>query len=121
MDDHTVVATELTTTADGSYGSEFSWVTTDGKTWTKLKGWPTDYRSHVATDRDRGVMCDFTGADDSEAGGVFTVFDDKVAYVALRQTGAVPWIQSWQTALGPTGLLVTEDGSRFWIGVPTAG
>jgi hypothetical protein len=41
--------------------------------------------------------------------------------VALKQTGDAPWIDDWQIAVGPTGLLVTGDGSRFWIGVPTAG
>jgi hypothetical protein len=39
--------------------------------------------------------------------------------VPLKATGSAPWIDNWQTALGPTGLLVTEDGSRFWLGMIT--
>jgi hypothetical protein len=49
------------------------------------------------------------------------VFNAKLSSVALKQTGAVPWTDNWQMALGPTTLLATQDGSRFWMGVTTLG
>ena len=47
-------------------------------------------------------------------------FNDKLTLVALKQSGDLPW-KGVQYVLGPTGLLATDGGNRFWIGVPTAG
>jgi hypothetical protein len=47
-------------------------------------------------------------------------FDANLTLKVLKQTGPVPWIDQRQIVIGPTGLLVTEDGTRFWLGVPSA-
>ena len=72
--------------------------------------------------RSRGLLYDWLALDGSSLDApTMCVLDDKFSLVTLKQTGDWPWIDNWQLALGPTGLVVTEDGSRFWIGVPTAG
>jgi hypothetical protein len=50
----------------------------------------------------------------------FWSFNSGLNLVSVKQTGDLPWTAD-QLVLGPTGLLVTEDGTRFWIGVPSAG
>ena len=51
----------------------------------------------------------------------FSCFDASFKLETLKQTGDLPWIDGWQIALGPTGLLVTDGDKRFWIGVLSAG
>ena len=121
LDDHTIAAEQ--TTSDG----EIEWVSTDGKTWTRLESNPVEIHHSILS----GVVVDLNnagalvGADrcviwnDTSVGRDFSVFDARFDLVTLNQTGDRP---SWgQMALGPTGLLVTQDGSQLWIGVPTAG
>lgn len=120
IDDHTVVAIETTESGDTE------WVSSDGKTWVRLTGAPICWTfpgnenavRNVVASRDRGIVtrCDSYGSERP-----VSVFDSKLKFVTLKQTGNVPWPDEWQIALGPTGLLVTADGSRFWIGVPTGG
>ena len=114
IDDHTLVAQELAAEA------VIEWVSRDGQTWTRLTGAPVDYSgSNIVAGRDRGLVYTDTGGDESVR--TFSAFDGGTSFATLKQAGAVPWIENWQMALGPTGLLVTEDGTRFWLGVPTAG
>ncbi len=91
----------------------------DGKTWTRLKGYPEPH-TPIISGRDHGLldMWSPTSAQDS----LLCVINDKLdLVVVLKQTGDLPWWDRPQLALGPAGLLATGDGSRFWIGVPTAG
>lgn len=114
IDDHTLVAQELVGEA------VIEWVSSDGKAWSRLKGAPVDYfGGNVVAGRDRGLIVGDTGGDQPVR--TFSAFGADMSLVTLKQTGAMPWIDTWQMALGPTGLLVTEDGTRFWLGVPTAG
>lgn len=98
------------------------WASTDGRSWTGLKGDPVDPydTGGVIAGRDHGLVT-AVSQDADQPTQVFSVFDPKFNLVALKQTGSYPWIDDWQMALGPTGLLVTSDGSRFWIGEPSAG
>jgi hypothetical protein len=120
IDDYTLVAEEITSDASGALTSDKSWVSRDGKAWTRLTGWPGLY-SLVIAGRDHGLVNDWSTSPDGTDVRVLKVIDANLKLVALKQTGDLPWIDDWQIALGPTGLLVTGDGSRFWIGVPTAG
>ena len=114
IDDHTVVAVQTIS------GSTAEWASTDGKTWTRLKGNPVDplasfgyYRGGLIVGWDRGMV---------RRGSTLSVFSDKLALVTLRQTGDLPWWDEYlQLALGPSGLLACDGGTRFWIGSPTAG
>jgi hypothetical protein len=124
IDDHTVVAEQTIS------GDEIEWVSNDGKTWTRLKGNPIEIitstlsglsgplegYSGALAGRDRCVFWAYR-----MLGRDFSVFDAHFSLVTLTQTGDVPSLSWWHTALGPTGLLVTGDGTRFWLGVPTAG
>jgi hypothetical protein len=129
LDDHTIVAEQMISDTD-----KIEWVSTDGKTWTRLESNPVEiYYSTLS-----GVMVDannagaLVGADrcviwnETSIGRDFSVFDARFNLVTLNQTGDPPsWAQLAATdppmALGPTGLLATDNGSQLWIGVPTAG
>jgi hypothetical protein len=108
LDDHLVIADE----SDGSH--EYQLVSRDGKTWTQLSG------ALIATNsllcgRDQGFFT--TGYGDTAS--PMKTFDSNLRIVTVKQTGDQPWEQaSW--AIGPTGILATVDGERFWIGVPSA-
>jgi hypothetical protein len=103
-------------------GSNIEWASTDGKTWTRLNGLELDTYLNggaIVQGRDRGLVpsnnaTNFDGTD-------FSYFNSRLTLITLKQTGAEPWPDSWQMVLGPSGVLVTVDGSRFWVGVPTAG
>ncbi len=107
IDDHTVVAKQ--------YGSTSEWASSDGKTWALLKGRPVVFPGYgsgpnIVVGHDRGLVFD----------GGPCAFDDSLTLVPLKQTGDLPWSGS-QYGLGPTGLLASYEGARFWIGVPAAG
>jgi hypothetical protein len=114
IDDHTVVAVQTIA------GSTIEWASTDGKAWTRLKGNPVysgasigDFRGDLIAGWDRGMIQD---------GSTLSVFSDKLALVTLKQTGDLPWWDEYlQLVMGPSGLLACDGGTRFWIGVPTAG
>lgn len=122
IDDHTLLATQRSyaTEGSGAIPAEAEWISTDGKTWIAIKGlanqWPL-----VITDGSRGILRDCTGATGANPWYSLCVIGPKLDMVPLSQTGAVPAVQDAQIVLGPTGLLVTVDGSRFWIGIPTTG
>ena len=71
--------------------------------------------------RDRSLF-EVDPTDGSLTAPVFRVLGTNFTSVQLHPSGDAPWWGfSLQKALGPDGLLVTIDGSRFWMGVPTAG
>jgi hypothetical protein len=107
IDDHTIVA--------GEFDSKTEWVSSNGKTWATVKGTPVVFKAYgqpgnVVAGKDRGLVMN---------GGPYA-FNDKLTLVALKQSGDLPW-KGVQYVLGPTGLLATDGGNRFWIGAPTAG
>ena len=116
LDDHTIVAHQSVYTSYSTF--DISWVSTDGKTWTQFHGWPIG-SSDVLSNLSRGLIYDWA----APQSGAFTFrgFDDKLNMIVLKQSGAMPWIESWKMALGPTGILVTDDGTHYWMGVPLAG
>jgi hypothetical protein len=124
VDDRAVVARmsipdAATIGTDDETVTETEFVSTDGKTWTVLEGHPlASAMVAVVAGRGRGLIWE-----DNYPNPAPTIhaFDASMTLVTLEQTGDVPWEWVSQRALGPTGLLVTEDGTRFWLGVPTAG
>jgi hypothetical protein len=124
IDDHTLVAEQAIS------GDETEWVSGDGKTWTRLKGNPIEIITSTLSGLSgplEGYSGTLVGRDrcvfwaDSSLGRDFSVFDAHFNLITLTQIGDVPSLNWWQMALGPTGLLVTADGSRFWLGIPTTG
>ena len=114
IDDHSIVAEEYFESTD----SVMYWVSKDGRSWTRLKGGPEYLRSdEILVGRDRGLIV---------GDSIYTArywpsllcFNGGSSLVKLQQTGAVPWADMPQMVLGPTGILVTVDGTQFWIGVP---
>jgi hypothetical protein len=129
VDDHTVVA-DLTTLVDGNGNTNTTeWASRDGKTWTRLTGTPVLWNGlggSLVAGRDRGLVLgnSIYPDDPNRYWPSLSCFDDSLTLVTLQQIGSIPAIAVYTTpqlALGPTGLLVTGDGSRFWIGVPMAG
>ena len=94
------------------YGSqlELAWVSSDGRNWAPVKNGSVLARMSVVTNGSRGLLY----------GNGIRTFDANGNPVILKQSGDMPWISDWTVAFGPTGLLITQDGIRYWIGVPTA-
>jgi hypothetical protein len=118
VNDHLVVADVMTSGADGEITSEVQFVSRDGKSWTRFSGSSWWYRTILAG-RDHGLLC-VTSLDPSDDSIAMQTFDSSLSPVTVSQTGDKPWA-SVQMAIGPTGILATADGERFWIGVPSAG
>jgi hypothetical protein len=122
IDDHTLIAQQIASTEDRVLTS---WISTDGKSWMRLVSrFPELLPWQLIVGRTRGFIYDYGWAGGEVStipATTLSVFTPDFRMADLKQTGDAPWIDEWQTALGPTGLLVTEDGSQFWIGVPTAG
>ena len=116
VDDHTVVAIEQIS------NSTIEWASHDGKTWTRLKGQPIDPTDPgmVMAGSQRGLLYEQPGGSDPAADSSICEFSSNFGVVTLKESGDLPWWDSEQFALGPTGLLVTDDGTRFWLGVPTS-
>jgi hypothetical protein len=122
IDDHTVVADEQVMATDGSGPvAEVQWGSSDGRTWTRLKGkLVSPYApGNVVAGREQGLVTRYQESPVQQR-PTFSVLDPSFNLVNLKESGSAPWIDDWHMALGPTGLLVTADGSRLWIGVPTA-
>lgn len=121
IDDHTVVADEQIMATDGSGPIvEAQWGSGDGRTWARLKGQPVSAYApgNVVAGHLRGLVTRYQG-NPIQNRPAFSVIDPSFNLVLLKESGSAPWIDDWHMALGPTGLLVTADGSRFWMGVPT--
>jgi hypothetical protein len=128
VDDHTVVADLTTSNAELSSKDTIEWASRDGKTWTRLTGTPVTYNGAAVgsvVGRDRGLVLGSSiyPDDPNRYWPSFFCFNGGLSLVKLQQGGSLPYVDGTtsQMALGPTGLLVTEDGSRFWLGMPTGG
>ncbi|MGD0248661.1 MAG: hypothetical protein ABSB75_06365 [Candidatus Limnocylindrales bacterium] len=128
MDDDAVLA------ISGEYGAPQTyraWTSTDGRTWTLDPDSPVLnsvllYSVQLTNGR-YGLL---VSAMDEENGqypvgqGNLWGFQANLRLVALPQSGDVPpaeLVNGDFAALGPTGLLVpNKDGTRFWLGAPTA-
>ena len=128
LNDNTLLATQTTYTADFSTpGPVAAWISHDGKTWTLLPAGmvATLTGSQILDGRNVGLLS--TIYDDAQSNQMYNPMYKLMALDGnqirvLPQTGDVPTVSQllgWQMALGPTGLLVTLDGSRAWLGVPT--
>ena len=121
IDDHTLVAVEngYTPNVRGVIATE--WASLDGKAWTLLKG-ASPYATAI-TDGTRGLLRDCSPTTDTTVNNwpSLCAIGPGLDLVVLTQRGEQPKVGFAQMALGPAGALATEDGSRFWIGVPTAG
>jgi hypothetical protein len=122
VDDHTLLATQNAYAANVRGVTAADWISTDGRRWTPLEG-ISAYANTAITDGARGLLrgCGGSGNATQDAWPILCVVGPKLDLVPLAQSGDLPSVPNGQIALGPTGVLVTEDGSRFWIGVPTAG
>jgi hypothetical protein len=116
IDDHTVVASE----SFGSTNSQLEWVSKDGKTWTSLKDSSIYGDRSVVAGRDRGLVYGELLSGSKYWQNLLS-FSGGLTLTKLHQTGDIPWTDWPQMVLGPSGLLVTVDGSQFWVGVPTTG
>ena len=113
IDAHTVVA-ELIRSA--SLTGPAYLASTDGKTWAALQTEPFQEvnGNTILAGRDKGLV--FSNLGDS---GLYAL-DGNLALVELKQSGDLPGGSDF--VLGPTGILAaSDDGTRFWIGVPTVG
>ena len=121
VDDHTLVAVQSAYVPNVRGFTSAEWISTDGKSWKPLKG--VSPFATAVTDGSRGLLigCSDAVVPAQDVWLSACAVGPNLEAVLLAETGDVPQGASGQLALGPTGLLVTEDGSHFWIGVPKAG
>lgn len=120
ISDRALLAVETSTLWDGSGQTQnyTSWTSVDGKNWTLHQDGASLAGITFLTNGTRSL-----GYDDQHQ---LYSFDDNLNPTVLAQAGDAPVValtgetpgSTWIAALGPTGLLVTVDGTRFWIGVP---
>lgn len=122
IDDRLLMAQESSYDETTSTGSQTVWTSADGRTW-KLNSNELLATSVVVDGGQRGLLTS-TASDGSWRMSIWAVNDD-LSLVQLKVTGAPPTEALGNGSgpvLGPTGLVVSDmDGTRFWIGVPTAG
>jgi hypothetical protein len=118
VDEHTLLAHQSTPDKDAW------WISTDGRIWKPLAEAPGDF---ILGGRDRGLVYARRWSDESAGWSHdFFMYDDKLQPVSIAHGGDEPWwiedvgAGTFQMVLGPTGVLLTQDGSRFWLGVPSA-
>jgi hypothetical protein len=109
IDDHCVILRASVANNDGSL-TDYEWISAGGRTWAALSS-PLDLSRVFARD-EHGLLVG--------PGNSLVAFDPALKPTTIGQTGSTPWwLSDWQLAVGPTGLLVTQDGTRFWLGVPS--
>lgn len=119
VDDHTLVAVQSAYVPNVRGVTSAEWVSSDGKAWKPLEG--VSPFATALTDGARGLLigCSDAGVPAQDVWLSACAIGPNLDAVHLTESGDMPQGGSGQLALGPTGLLVTEDGSNFWIGVPT--
>ncbi len=116
VDDRTALARESVIGTEGVATVRVEWASRDGKSWTSLVGAPLDPLALVAG-RSVGL---FRAPYESLAEPLSLVMlNDQLKPVTLEATGAPPADRIMQIAIGPTGVLATDNGTRFWLGVPS--
>jgi hypothetical protein len=110
---------EYSTDYNGGTDTVTAWTSRDGRSWQPLATDDTIWNAAILTD---GSRCVVVGVSTDGSQSKLQTFDSNLRLVGLRQSGDVPQLApwSWAYALGPSGLLVSQDGSRSWLGVPTS-
>lgn len=127
LSDTALLATESSSDGIGGVAVTSSWTSTDGRTWKSISVPPSIdiARALVVTNGSRGLV--LSNSIDVNQPAAILAFQDDLTLTELTQTGDVPdqALLNWNTnqfALGPTGIVVvSNDGSSFWVGVPVAG
>ena len=130
INDQTLIVTHSQNSADFSKVTETSWTSTDGKTWKSYKGAPShDFFSGgwVVTNGKRGLFLPGYVFDANDIRQDVWAFQPDLSLTKLTQKGSLPpnevdlTFAPGSAAYGPAGvLLVNQDGTNFWLGVPTA-
>ena len=106
--------------ADTNVAKTAAWTSTDGRNWKLLAG-PSPAGFTVLSAGSHCVLVNpMTYGLAPGTHPAILGFDTNLNLTTLKQSGDIPWIDWGTAALGPTGLLKTADGIRFWLGVPTA-
>jgi hypothetical protein len=128
LSDDVLLATESSSDGIGGATVSSSWTSTDGRNWKSIVV-PSSLdiaRAEIVTNGRRGLI--LSNSIDENQPAPILAFQDDLTLTELTQTGDVPdqaVMQGWtyaRFALGPTGVVVmSSDGSLFWVGVPVAG
>ena len=118
VDDHTLIAVQNAYVPDVRGVTSAEWVSTDGKAWKPLEG-VSPYATAL-TDGTRGLLigCNDPANPAQDVWLNACAIGPNLQAVHLTESGEMPQSVDGQLALGPTGLLLTGDGTNFWIGVP---
>ena len=109
LDDQTLIA-------DTEVGdSHLYWASRDGKSWTLLGNQDV---GGVLGYSDHGLI-EITDDPSSDVQSLGELGPD-MKVVPVKQTGDLPYSYLETVVMGPTGILATDDGTRFWIGVPSS-
>jgi hypothetical protein len=122
LDDHTLLAQQSSSSSTGSAGATATWASHDEKSWSLVHNAPSLLVPDLVRSQSQGLLFDWlTDAQGSTIGSQYSILTTRMSFSVVSQTGSSPWIDDWQQALGPMGILITIDGSRFLMGVPTVG
>jgi hypothetical protein len=124
IDDETLLASETTSGSQGELTGQIQWLSRDGKTWkrTGLVASPYSYwGSQILAGRHQGLILTTTILAGGEEVCDLHALDGNLKLISVGQSGDQPWEFGVDVVIGPTGLLASADGQRFWIGVPAAG
>ena len=127
LNDTALLATQSSSDGIGGPTVSSSWTSTDGRNWKSISiPASLDIASAmIVTNGRRGLV--LSNSTDETKPAPILAFQDDLTLTELTQTGDIPdqtVMQIWanqQLALGPTGIVVvSNDGSSLWLGVPVA-
>lgn len=124
ISDGALLATESSSDGIGSATVSSSWTSTDGRNWKSISTPSSIDLAYAAivTNGRRGLI--LSNSNDESTPAPIFAFQDDLTLTELTQTGDVPVTLGWayeRFALGPTGIVVvSDDGSSLWVGVPVA-
>jgi hypothetical protein len=103
--------------------SEKVWFSTDGQSWNLVEAPSNLLGADVITDGKRGLIAVNPTTDEAALPVIATVGDD-LSVSTLSQAGDVPrpgFLPIANCAIGPSGVvMLNNDGSELWLGVPAA-